>query len=381
VIARIWASAVALGSGLAVLGAGHAAVNARLLRTPTLSAVGPPVRVAVLIPARNEATRIEACLRSLESRSDRNGATIVEVLVMDDGSDDGTDKVVQGMAAGWTGPPLRLLTAPPVPSGWLGKPAACAQLAATVSPECDVLVFLDADVRLEPGAVGASAALLAQLDLDLVSPYPRQEAGTATERLVQPLLQWSWLTFLPLRLAERTARPSLGAANGQFLVVRRSTYERAGGHGSGRGEVLDDLALLRSIKAVGGHGTVVDGTALATCRMYTSAAQLHEGYRKSLWSAFGSPLQAAVTMSMLIVTYVFPTVAALRGSRVGAVGYAAAVAGRAVTARRTGGRTWPDTATHPAAIVELAVLTAQSFARRRQGTLQWRGRILPGGSR
>ncbi len=71
--------------------------------------------------------------------------------------------------------------------------------------------------------------LLDEAGLDLVSPYPRQEAPGAT-RLVQPLLQWSWLTFLPLRLAERSPRPSLSAANGQLLAVRRDAYDRVGGH-------------------------------------------------------------------------------------------------------------------------------------------------------
>ena len=207
---------------------------------------------------------------------------------------------------------------------------------------------------------------------------PRQEASTASERLIQPLLQWSWLSFLPLRLAERSARPSLGAANGQFLAVRRAAYERAGGHGAVRAEVLDDLALLRAIKAVGGRGGAIDGTALATCRMYRTGAELRDGYRKSLWSAFGSPAGAAAAISLLMVGYVFPPLAALRGSRVGAVGYAAAVAGRAVAARRTGGRVWPDAAAHPLSIGYLAALTVQSLARRRRGALTWRGRRIGG---
>lgn len=372
---RVWSAAVAVGSVLAALGAVHASINARLLRTPTVPAATPSARIAILIPVRNEALRIGACLRAVELLS---GADIAEVLVMDDGSDDGTPAVLRAIADHWAGPPLRLLTASPVPPGWLGKPAACAQLAEAARADCEVLVFLDADVRLECDSVAASVALLRDLGLDLVSPYPRQEAGTLSERLVQPLLQWSWLTFLPLRLAERTSRASLGAANGQFLLVDRAAYDRAGGHTAVRGEILDDLALLRAIKAVGGHGTVVDGTQMATCRMYDSGADLRDGYRKSLWSALGRPAGAAATLSMLIVAYVVPAVAAVLGSRVGAVGYAAGVVGRIVTARRTGGRAWPDAAAHPASILQLAVLTAQSLARHRRGTLRWRGRTLPG---
>ncbi len=81
---------------------------------------------------------------------------------------------------------------------------------------------------------------------------------------MQPLLQWSWLTFVPLRLAESARRPSLAVGNGQFLVVRRAAYARAGGHAAVRGEVVDDVALARAVTAAGGRVAVVDGTDWAT---------------------------------------------------------------------------------------------------------------------
>jgi hypothetical protein len=241
-----------------------------------------------------------------------------------------------------------------------------------------VLLFLDADVVLEPGAAAATVDLLQRHRLDLVCPYPRQRAETPAERLVQPLLQWSWLTFLPLRLAERSPRPSLAAANGQLLAVRRTAYQRAGGHGAVRGEVLDDVALLRAVKRAGGRGTVADGTALATCRMYGGWPELRDGYTKSLWSAFGSRAGAAGVAGLLIVTYVVPVAAALGGSVTGLAGYAAGVTGRVVAAHRTGGRVWPDALAHPLSILALAGLTARSWRARRSGTLTWKGRTLPG---
>jgi hypothetical protein len=358
-----------LGTGLAVAGAVHAAWNARRLRVPP--ADPPPVAepVALLLPLRDEAHRVEPCLRALLAQT---GVRDLRLVVLDDGSTDGTAEVVRRVCAG--DPRVRLVEGRPLPVGWWGKPWACAQLAAAAGDEPTVLVFVDADVLLAPHAVAASVALLRWAALDLVSPYPRQVALTAAERLVQPLLQWSWLTTLPLRLAERSPRPSLAAANGQLLVVDAAGYRRAGGHRAVRAEMLEDLALLRAVKAAGGRGGVVDGTAVATCRMYAGWPDLRDGYAKSLWSALGSPAGAVAVVGGLAVAYLLPPLAAMRGSRVGLLGYAAGVAGRAVAARRTGSRVWPDSLAHPASVAVLGWLVATSVRGHRAGTLTARGR-------
>ena len=180
-------------------------------------------------------------------------------------------------------------------------------------------MFLDADVRVAPGAIAAAVTLLDTTGLDLISPHPREEAMTWSERLVQPLLQWSILTLLPVRLAERSPRPSLAAANGQFLVVRRDAYERAAGTRPARRARRP--RLLRAVKRTGGTGGIVDGAALATCRMYTGWPAVRDGYSKSLWAALGSPARSAAALATLALAYVVPPAAALRGSRAGAVGY------------------------------------------------------------
>ncbi len=360
---------VAAGSWLAAAGALHAAVNARLLRrapdgpaaprhTAAIAAPGPrPSSVAILVPARDEAAHIGACVAALREQG--------EVSVLDDESADRTGELAR--AAGAT-----VLRGTPPPAGWLGKPWACAQLAAATG--ADVLVFVDADVRVEPGGVAAAVALLLDAQLDIACPFPRQLASTPAERLVQPLLQWSWLTTLPLRVAERSPRPSLTAACGQFVVVRRDALERAGGFATVRDAVLDDIALVRAVKAAGGRGGVVDGTALASCRMYAGWPELRDGYAKSLWAAAGPPPRAAAVGALLGVAYVLPPLAALRGSRTGRLGYLAGVASRLITARRTGGRGLPDSLAHPVSVLVLGYLTARSHLAHRAGTLRWKGR-------
>lgn len=377
-------AAVAAASLASAALSAHSLVNLRRLRAApdlpgTGRAPGMDLRVTVLIPARDEAHRIGPCLESL--RVQRHPG--LRVLVLDDGSSDATADVV--LRAGAVDPRLSLLTGgdDPLPPGWLGKPWACHRLAdaALADDEPDLLLFLDADVVLAPDAVARVAALMATTPLALACPYPRQVAVTAAERLIQPLLQWSWLTTLPLGLAERSPRPSLTAANGQVVAVRTAAYRSIGGHGCVRDKVLEDIALARAIKAAGGRAGVTDGTQLASCRMYEGAGAVVDGYAKSLWSAFGSPVGALAVAAGLTALYVLPPVAAVtaptRATRaLGCAGYLAAVAGRVAVARRTGQRV-PDSLGHPMSILALDALVGVSWWRRHRGTLAWKGRALP----
>jgi Glycosyl transferase family 2 len=357
---------VTLGTALAVAGTVHAAVNAVLLRRPDPAATPGPERVSVLVPMRDEAAQVRDCLAAVLAQDG-----VAEVLVLDDGSTDGTGELARAMG-------VRVLAGRPLPAGWLGKPHACQQLADAADPTADVLLFLDADVRLRPGAVAATVELLG--DRDLVCPYPRQVAVTAAERLVQPLLQWSWMVSLPLRRAERSASPALCAANGQFLVADAAALSRAGGFGGVTGEVLDDLAVARAVKRAGGRVGVADGADLAACRMYDGWTDLSAGYRKSLWAAFGPAPASAAVAAALALAYVVPPVAALRGSRAGLVGYVAAVVSRVLAAVRSGGRAWPDPLAHPVSVAALLGLLGASWRGHRRGELTWKGRVLDGPS-
>jgi hypothetical protein len=360
-------------AGLSVAGALHAVLNMALLRRPP--ADPPPVRrpVTVVVPVRDEEEQIGGCLDAL---LDQRGVADLRVVVVDDGSTDGTADVVRSV----DDPRVRLVRAQPPPAGWLGKPHACASGAAATSGASaadEVLAFVDADVRLFPDALAGAVAVLERHGLDLVSPWPRPLAEGLAERLVQPLAPWLWATTLPLRVAERSPRPSLAAANGQFLVLTRAGYDRAGGHAAVRGEVLEDIALLRAVKRSGGRGVPVDGSRLAACRMYDGWPALRDGYAKSLWAAVGGrPAASAAAAAGLTAVWVLPAVAALRGSRAGLIGYAAGVLGRAVVAARTGGRWWPDAFAHPVSILVFDVLVARSVAGHRRGSLTWRGRRL-----
>ncbi|MEU7975323.1 glycosyltransferase family 2 protein [Micromonospora sp. NPDC049089] len=357
---------------------GHTWLNAtRWLRRPTDRPDDVDEPVTVLLPLRDEATRVTPCLRALLAQ---RGVPGLRVVVLDDGSTDGTADVVRAVVG--DDPRVTLLTGVAPPPGWLGKPHACWQLATRADPDATALAFVDADVVLAPHAVAAAVTELRAARATLLSPYPRIVVATAGDRLVQPLLQWLWLTFLPLRAMERSSRPSLAAAGGQFLVVDRRGYNAAGGHAAVADKILEDVELARAVKRAGGRIALADGSRLATCRMYDDWPQLRDGYSKSLWASFGHPGAAAAVVAALLLLYTAPPLIALTGAAAGApmvatVGLAAyvlGVAGRVLTARATGGRWWPDALAHPVSVVVLGWLTLRSYHLRKRRRLTWRGR-------
>ncbi|MEU4554845.1 glycosyl transferase family 2 [Micromonospora violae] len=359
---------------------GHTWLNAtRWLRRPTDRPDDVDEPVTVLLPLRDEATRVTPCLRALLAQ---RGVPGLRVVVLDDGSTDGTADVVRAVAD--DDPRVTLLTGVAPPPGWLGKPHACWQLATRADPDATALVFVDADVVLAPQAVAAAVTELRAARVTLLSPYPRIVVATAADRLVQPLLQWLWLTFLPLRAMERSPRPSLAAAGGQFLVVDRAGYTAAGGHAAVADKILEDVELARAVKRAGGRIALADGSRLATCRMYDDWPQLRDGYSKSLWASFGHPGAAAAVVAALLLLYTAPPLIALAGTAVGApwvaavglTGYLLGVLGRVLTARATGGRWWPDALAHPVSVVVLGWLTLRSYHLRKRRRLTWRGRLV-----
>ncbi|MER5701884.1 glycosyltransferase family 2 protein [Micromonospora sp. NPDC002296] len=366
-----------LVAGVAALTA-HTWVNAtRWLRRPADGPVEVAETVALLLPLRDEAARVTPCLRALLAQ---RGVPDLRIVVLDDGSADGTADVVRAVAG--VDPRVTLLTGVAPPPGWLGKPHACHQLATRADPAATVLAFVDADVVLTPYAVATAVAELRAARVTLLSPYPRIVVATAADRLVQPLLQWLWLTFLPLRAMERSPRPSLAAAGGQFLVADRAGYDAAGGHAAVRARVLEDIELARAVKRSGGRIALADGSRLAACRMYDDWPQLRDGYTKSLWATFGHPGAAAAVLTLLLLLYTAPPLLALGALAAGAPAVAAAAflayllgaAGRAVSARATGGRWWPDALGHPVSVVVLGWLTLRSYHLRKRRRLSWRGR-------
>jgi len=353
----------------------HTAWNVRHLRRPQPPADEVTEKVAVLIPARDEGQHIGPTIESVRAQE---RVAHLDIHVLDDGSHDATAIIAKTIADQDARVHVHKEADVAPPLGWLGKNYACARLSAAVDAE--VLVFLDADVRLESLAIASLVHELRSGGFDLVAPYPRQEAFGLLERLVQPLLVWSWATTVPLRVAEERQWASMSVANGQLLVFDASAYRTIDGHSSVSNDVIEDVALMRRVRKAGMRAVTVDGSQLATCRMYESSTDLLDGYTKSAWAAFGGPLGSIFVNNALLGLYVLPALAAVFGrgrTRAwGLLGYAAGVTGRLVVARRTGERQLPDSLAHPASIIAFVVINKISWWRHLNGTTEWKGRSV-----
>lgn len=254
--------------------------------------------VSILVPARNEEANIAACLDAALAST---GAA-VEVVVMDDGSTDRTAEIVA--AYGARDPRVRLLHAPALPPGWTGKVHACARLAEAARGTH--LLFIDADVRLAPHAAAAMAAHAAARRIAMVSGVPRQVIGTLGEGLTVPFINFLLLCYLPFggRAAQR--KPSLAAACGQLVLVERRAYDAIGGHASIKGVLHDGIALARLFRERGHDTEIVDGTPLATCRMYEGFRHAWGGFIKNAREGMATPVGLPVWTALLAGAHLWP---------------------------------------------------------------------------
>lgn len=345
----------------------------------------PTGRTAVVVPARNEAANIERCVRSVV----RDGEDGLTLTVLDDGSTDATPEILARLSAEL--PRLDVVSggSDPVPDGWLGKPWAC-QRAAEVSLRRapDWLLFVDADVALAPGAVGAAVAYLEAHELDLLSVMGTLELGSFWERAVQPAVVGLILAGNDLaRVNDPERRPARPLANGQFLLFRRSAWERIGGHHAVKGAVIDDVGLATAVVQSGGAYHLVFGPQMFRCRMYTGLAEIWSGWTKNLfegmdasWRLVGG-LVAFVAGGVVLPWLVLP--GALVAGELAVAAAAAAAVGAMVGARvhldRRFGQDTRYAVTIPVGWTVLAAMAVASGVRFHHGGGTWKGRALPPG--
>jgi hypothetical protein len=259
-----------------------------------------PLPVSVLIPARDEERVIGDALRSVLA----NEGGEFEVLVLDDHSEDATAAIVDSIAN--RDGRVRLIAGGPLPPGWCGKQRACWVLAEEARHP--VLVFLDADVRLAPDALGRMSAFMATTGADLASGIPRQRTVGLVEKMLIPLIHFVMLGFMPIPSMRRSRMPALSAGCGQLFVVRRDPYLRAGGHAAIRSSRHDGIKLPRLFRAAGFKTDLFDATDVAECRMYRSAGDVWSGLAKNAGEALAAPRLIVPMTLILLLGQVLPFV-------------------------------------------------------------------------
>lgn len=321
--------------------------------------------VSVLIPARNEELSIGAALEAVR----QSRGIDFEVVVLDDGSTDRTAAIAR--EAG-----VRLESAPPLPPGWCGKQHACHVLASHARH--DLLVFVDADVRLAPDALARMAAFVEDRDVDLASGFPRQETVTFLERLLLPMMHWVLLGFLPIDAMRRRPDASFGAGCGQLFVARRDAYAKAGGHAAIRASLHDGVKLPRAFRAAGFRTDLFDATDLATCRMYRSAGEVWRGLSKNATEGMASPGGIVPWTVLLGGGHVLPFVLLALGIEpfVTACACALSLAPRLAAATRFR-QDLLGAALHPQGVVVLLAIQWTALARKLAGRApEWKGRTV-----
>lgn len=234
--------------------------------------------VTVVVPARNEARHIAACVRSILSST----YPALELIVVDDHSEDGTGDLARAAMAGDARG--RVIVPPPLPDDWFGKQWACAIGVRQSSGE--ILLFADADTRHAPDLVTRAVNALRSRKADLLSVVGRQEMVTLWERLLQP----QFLGILAVRYGntewvERSPFAYDKMANGQCFLMPRESYDFVGGHEAVKHNVAEDLMLAQHVFRRGRRVSMVAGRHQLSTRMYASLGEIIRGWGKNIYAA------------------------------------------------------------------------------------------------
>ncbi len=334
--------------------------------------------VSVIVPARNEERQIEACVRSLLSmRYPR-----LEVIVVDDRSDDATASIVERIAR--DDDRVRLVRGEELPAGWIGKPWALEQ--GTRVARGAWLLFTDADTEHEPASIGAALVYARERGLDALSLLTEQTMITPAERIVLPSILWT-IAFGtgPLDDVNDPAREN-ALFNGQYILIARSAYDAIGGHRAVRGEIAEDLELARRFKADGRFRTALVGASgLVRTRMYRSFREIWDGFVKNFaLGVRGQPLLASAALLFFALLSPVQPLLLIVALAAGAWGVAAVIAAGMLLAsvgagygmRRFGfpraGAWWL-----PVGGAVLTAIFATSLVKHARGGVTWRGRRYP----
>ncbi|HEX8871302.1 MAG TPA: glycosyltransferase family 2 protein [Candidatus Acidoferrum sp.] len=336
-----------------------------------------PPRVSAIIPARNEEAVLAACVESLARQ-----AEIREILVVNDQSTDRTAEIARDLAQKYAH--VRVLETTPLPAGWVGKNHAVWVGAQEATGEW--LLFTDADAVHQPDSVSRALNIAAESGARMVSFSPEQVMDSWYEKALIP--------FVYGRLGERFSFEEINdpgnpaaAANGQFVLIERGAYEAAGGHAGVSGDVLEDVALARRVKAVGYRIWFGSGHGVVRVRMYRSFAGMWEGWKKNLFQLEGGRAPEVYRQLFAELVFLSGPLALIFlaywkwrswGAMV-AIGLFFFLVTHAMHLQALRRNRFPGRLALyliPGSVLYTAALWA-SYRSHRKGTIEWKGRVYP----
>jgi len=255
--------------------------------------------VSVLVPCRNEKERIENNLKTLLEQDYPD----FEVAALDDDSTDGTGEVLERLEKTYSR--MHFIQGQGLPSGWQGKNHACHKLAQEAKGEW--LLFVDADTEHHPQMLKHAVQSALHGGASLLSTFPRQRFGSWGDALVVPLMFFVVLTYLPMYFVSKKTWKWAGnfsTACGQFLLVSKEAYWKAGGHEAIREKISEAPLLAKRVKDLGKKVLLLDGSPWVSCQMYQGFWAAFKGFSRSLFASMGGSV-AAVLFFLVVQTYLF----------------------------------------------------------------------------
>ena len=269
--------------------------------------------VSIIVPARNEERNIRRCIESLLEQSYTN----YEVIVVDDGSTDGTPEILENIIQ--THPQSNRLWVQrlrdELPEGWAGKPHAIH--AGVQESHGEWLLFTDADTWHAPNALHCALNSALHTGSDLYTLGTAQELPGFWEKVMMPMAYLGISMMYPIKKVNDPLS-SIAIANGQFILIRRAVYDVLGGYARPelRNTLLDDRDLANTVKQQGFKLRLEDGRDLVRVQMYRGLRDAWQGWRKNaflgsrggvafvLLELIGLPMVAIVPFLLPLVAWI-----------------------------------------------------------------------------
>ena len=336
------------------------------METPVSAGERPTM--SVIVPARNEEVNLRPCLESLVSQT----GVSREILLVDDGSTDGTRAIAQSF------PDVRVIDPGPLPPGWTGKNNAVAAGAREAKGKW--LLFTDADTVHKPASLARAVAEAEHHKVDLLSYSPEQEVHGFWERAVMPVIFAELARkFPPSAVSDFST--NLAAANGQYLLISRAAYDAVGGHAAVAQSLLEDVALARAVRNASRKIRFRYGGDAVRTRMYRGFRQLREGWTKNLTLLFPSAVSLALLRALEFLFVVVCLIAGILAIVTGQWRHSVIfLIPLILTLMRisTAHFSWSSNLLGILGLPVFSYLLLRSKLRHASGDVPWKGRTYPG---